>query len=137
MQALVLGAIERHIGVAQDIAGVLGGAVDHGNADRSADIDAVAADDERRADRRENALRHGLQPPAASWVLPTGREPPSRKSNTIFEPELRTALQQNGRVDVRFGSKADVEVPAPDVRFTPKSGHRRREYGCPLVPKAD
>ena len=55
MQALVLGAIERHIGVAQDIAGVLGGAVDHGNADRSADIDAVPADDERRADRREDA----------------------------------------------------------------------------------
>src|SRR5262249_59913556 len=33
----------------------------HGNADRSADIDAVAADDERRADRRENAFCHGLQ----------------------------------------------------------------------------
>ena len=57
--ALVLGAIERHVGVTQE--GVSGAAVDHGNADRSADIDAVAADDERRAVRRENALRHGLQ----------------------------------------------------------------------------
>src|SRR6516225_6591632 len=59
--AFVLGAIERHVGVTQDIAGVLGAAVDHGNADRSADIDAVAADDERRADRRENTFCHGLQ----------------------------------------------------------------------------
>jgi len=25
--------------------------------------------------------------------------------------------------DVRFGSKADIEVLATDVRFTPKSGH--------------
>jgi len=27
-------------------------------------------------------------------------------------------------VDVRFGSKADIAVPPPNVRFTPKSGHR-------------
>jgi hypothetical protein len=25
--------------------------------------------------------------------------------------------------DVRFGSKADVGLPAVDVRFTPESGH--------------
>jgi len=25
--------------------------------------------------------------------------------------------------NVRFGSKADIEAPLPDVRFTPKSGH--------------
>jgi hypothetical protein len=24
---------------------------------------------------------------------------------------------------VRFGSKADIEAPSPDVRFTPESGH--------------
>jgi hypothetical protein len=59
--ALVLGAIERHIGVAQNIAGVLDAAVDDGNADRSADIDAVPADDEWRADRRENAFGYCLQ----------------------------------------------------------------------------
>ena len=61
VSALVLGAIERHIGIAQDVGGVLGAAVDHGNADRRADIDAVSADDERRADRRENALGYRLQ----------------------------------------------------------------------------
>jgi len=27
-------------------------------------------------------------------------------------------------VDVRFGSKADIEAPPRDVRFSPKSGHR-------------
>ena len=32
--AFVLGAIERHVGVAQDVGGVAGAAVDHGNADR-------------------------------------------------------------------------------------------------------
>jgi hypothetical protein len=26
--------------------------------------------------------------------------------------------------NVRFGSKADIGLPAVDVRFTPKSGHR-------------
>jgi hypothetical protein len=26
-------------------------------------------------------------------------------------------------VNVRFGSKADIGAPSPDVRFTPKSGH--------------
>jgi hypothetical protein len=26
-------------------------------------------------------------------------------------------------VDVRFGSKADIQVRPRDVRFTPKSGH--------------
>jgi hypothetical protein len=61
VSALILGAIERHIGIAQDVGGVLGAAVDHGNADRRADIDAVSADDERRADRRENALGYRLQ----------------------------------------------------------------------------
>src|SRR5262249_34750908 len=58
---LVLCAVERHIGVAQDIAGVLGAVVDHGNTDRSADIDAVSADDEWRADRREDAFGYRLQ----------------------------------------------------------------------------
>src|SRR5215831_19581137 len=36
------------------------------------------------------------------------------------------------RCDVRFGSKADIEAPPPDVRFTPNSGHRRAPLGCPL-----
>ena len=25
--------------------------------------------------------------------------------------------------DVRFGSKADIKAPPPNVRFTPESGH--------------
>jgi hypothetical protein len=27
-------------------------------------------------------------------------------------------------LDVRFGSKADIGLPAIDVRYSPKSGHR-------------
>ena len=40
--AFVLGAIERHVGVAQDVGGVADAAVDHGDADRGADDDVVA-----------------------------------------------------------------------------------------------
>jgi len=38
--------------------------------------------------------------------------------------------------DVRFGSKADIEAPSPDVRFTPKSGHRETTLGCPLCARS-
>jgi hypothetical protein len=31
-----------------------------------------------------------------------------------------------------FGSSADIEVRAADVRFTPKSGHRSARWQCPL-----
>ena len=34
--------------------------------------------------------------------------------------------------DVRFGSKADIEVLPPDVRFTPKSEHCFGDTQCPL-----
>ena len=50
--ALVLGAIERHVRVTQDVAGVLDAAIDHRDPDRCADIDAVAADNKWRADCR-------------------------------------------------------------------------------------
>src|SRR6516225_5966579 len=36
---------------------------------------------------------------------------------------ITCASQQEQTVDVRFGSKADIGAPSPDVRFTPKSGH--------------
>jgi hypothetical protein len=36
------------------------------------------------------------------------------------------APQQSLGPNVRFGSKADIEEGATDVRFTPKSGHTRR-----------
>src|SRR5215813_4600281 len=35
--------------------------------------------------------------------------------------------------NVRFGSKADIEAPPPDVRFTPESGHCRARSPCPLL----
>jgi hypothetical protein len=38
-----------------------------------------------------------------------------------------SALRNSKRADVRFGSKADIGLAAADVRFTPKSGHQRRQ----------
>jgi hypothetical protein len=38
--------------------------------------------------------------------------------------------------DVRFGSKADIQAPSSDVRFTPKSGHWLIAPGCPLCAKS-
>ena len=35
--------------------------------------------------------------------------------------------------DVRFGSKADIKAPQPNVRFTPKSGRAPETPECPLV----
>src|SRR5262249_20007503 len=59
--AFVLGAIERHIGVTQDVAGVLDAAIDHRDADRRDDIDAMSVEDERRANDAENAFCDRLQ----------------------------------------------------------------------------
>ena len=36
------------------------------------------------------------------------------------------------KVEVRFGSKADIEVRLAHVRFTPKSGHWFHISECPL-----
>ena len=38
--------------------------------------------------------------------------------------------------NVRFGSKADIEAPSFDVRFTPKSGHQNSAAKCPLCAKS-
>ena len=59
--ALVLGAIERHVGVAQNVGGIAGAAVDHRNADRGADDDVVAADHVGRADGGNDAAGDRLQ----------------------------------------------------------------------------
>ncbi len=59
--ALVLGAIKRHVGVAQDVGGVAGAAVDDRDADRGADDDVVAADQVGRADRGDDAPGDRLQ----------------------------------------------------------------------------
>jgi len=39
-------------------------------------------------------------------------------------------------VNVRFGSKADIEVRLPDVRFTPESGHWNSVVECPLCARS-
>ena len=59
--AFVLGAIERHVGVAQNVGGIAGAAVDHRNADTGADDDVVAADHVGRADRGNDAAGDRLQ----------------------------------------------------------------------------
>ena len=41
------------------------------------------------------------------------------------------ARQQSETLDVRFGSKADIDACPSDVRVTPKSGHRLSALGCP------
>ncbi len=56
--ALVLGAVERHVGIAHDVGGAAAIAVDHGDADRGADDDVLPVDRVRRADRGDDALRH-------------------------------------------------------------------------------
>jgi hypothetical protein len=38
--------------------------------------------------------------------------------------------------DVRFGSKADIEAPPTDVRFTPKSRHWLSGLECLLCAKS-
>ena len=60
--AFVLGAIERHVGIAHDIGGAaVRAAIDDGDADAGADDDVVAADGIGRAQRRDDAVRGLLQ----------------------------------------------------------------------------
>src|SRR6185437_8635411 len=59
--AFVLGTVQRHIGVAQNVGGVARAAVDHRDADRRADDDVVAVDQVRRANRGDNASSDRLQ----------------------------------------------------------------------------
>ena len=42
------------------------------------------------------------------------------------------AQQQSETAHVRFGSLADIKARLPNVRFTPKSGHRNSVVECPL-----
>jgi hypothetical protein len=44
----------------------------------------------------------------------------------------QVAQQHRFAADVAYGSKADIGLPAIDVRFTPKSGHVQRNIPCPL-----
>ena len=43
--------------------------------------------------------------PPPHGIYSLAEKPPSRKSNTICERELSTALQQKRRTDVRYGHK--------------------------------
>jgi len=46
------------------------------------------------------------------------------------------ARQQSWAANVRFGSKADIEAPPSDVRFTPKSGQGSARPWCPLCARS-
>ena len=59
--ALVLGAIERHVGVTQNVGCIAGVAIENRDADRGADDDVIAVDRIRRADRRDDASGNRLQ----------------------------------------------------------------------------
>ena len=41
-------------------------------------------------------------------------------------------MTNRGRLDVRFGSLADIGVEIRDVRFAPESGHTERQHRRPL-----
>jgi hypothetical protein len=49
----------------------------------------------------------------------------------------QVAQQQSYSANVRFGSKADIEVLSLNVRFTSNSGHWWSVSGCPLCAIAD
>ena len=59
--ALVLGAIERHVGVAHDVGGAADMLVDDRDADRGADHDGLVADGVGRAERGDDAVGDRLQ----------------------------------------------------------------------------
>jgi hypothetical protein len=44
----------------------------------------------------------------------------------------RVSLRAWSRIDVRFGSLADISERTGDVRFTPESGHAERQHRRPL-----
>src|SRR5689334_2942517 len=71
-----------------------------------------------------------LVPPLASGDqlrhLGSSYEPQFKQETAICEmgSTRDLAKQQFWEAHVRFGSKADIEAPPPDVCFTPESGHR-------------
>jgi hypothetical protein len=44
-----------------------------------------------------------------------------------------SAQQSIGNADVSNGSKADIQRPLSDFRFTPKSGHQSDEIGTAIA----
>ena len=41
-------------------------------------------------------------------------------------------MSEKERRDVAYGSKAEIATSPGDVRFTPKSGHRKSRFKCPI-----
>src|SRR5262249_23680766 len=87
----------------------------------------AAGSGERSSWRSNRAMLHVLK--QASDILPGG-------GHTQHSEFSRCAAQQNQTANVRFGSKADIEVRSEDVRFTPKSGHWLSTSECPLCAKS-
>jgi hypothetical protein len=61
---------------------------------------------------------------------------PDQTTAVVIAGQAR-ASQQKRPTNVRFGSKADMTSLIHDVRFTPKSGHRRTTAECPLCAKSE
>jgi hypothetical protein len=49
--------------------------------------------------------------------------PQGSKQGIVAGQTGRLEVVKTALSDVRFGSKADIQAPSSDVRFTPKSGH--------------
>jgi hypothetical protein len=87
--------------------------------------------DEPRCCRRASGRENGGAP--LTGHPPAAEETASYGSSKCFDrAETRFAPQHKTPANVRFGSKADIEVPPIDVRFTPKSGHWLSMSACPL-----
>jgi hypothetical protein len=71
--------------------------------------------------------------PRGIWFRPIGKFSRWRVVIAPINRLIGANVLQCG--DVRFGSKADIEVRPFDVRFTPKSGHQLSALGCPLCAK--
>src|SRR6516164_4836040 len=74
-------------------------------------------------------------------MLTSRHLPPQRFNKTTQNTRKNFELDQNclrfgGRLNVRYGSKADIGALPINVRFTPKSRHRNSVTECPLCAKS-
>jgi hypothetical protein len=85
---------------------------------------------ERRDEAKIRSIRRRASKQTASNPRPrrlaaTGK---ATAHQTVSVHELALSIARY----VRFGSKADIEAPSPDVRVTPESGHYGSRRGCAL-----
>src|SRR6516164_4254185 len=83
------------------------------------------------------ASGHAAAPPTS--VMNSRRliaSPQGSEQGIVAGQTGRLEVDKTALGDVRFGSKADIEAPPPDVRFTPKSGHQFSALGCRLSAKS-